>query len=150
MGVHEGPQRIAFSYNEYEESLADGMFLSDEPGYYQPGDFGIRIENDMEVVYANKSAYDSKQYLRFNTITFVPYEPSLIDVTLLADAHIDAINQYHQKVLELLEPLLSDDEPALQALRSRTVHLAKSTSSSSMIRLSVVTISIYALIMLLF
>ena len=106
------------------------MFVSDEPGYYQPGDFGIRIENDMEVIYANKSSYDNKQFLRFQTITFVPYEPSLIDVNLLTKAHIDTINEYHQKVLQLLEPLLRDDEQALQALRSRTIYLSKSDIST--------------------
>ena len=120
MSVHEGPQRIASGYNQYEEALADGMFLSDEPGFYKPDDFGIRIENDMEVVLANKSSYDSTQFLRFNTITFVPYELSLIDVSLLTESHIDAINAYHKEVLERLEPLLVNDTGALNALQSRT------------------------------
>jgi len=130
LGVHEGPQRIAFSYNEYEEGLADGMFISDEPGFYKPGDFGIRIENDMEVVLANRSTYDNAQFLRFNTITFVPYERSLIDVSLLTNAQINAINQYHQKVAQILEPLLIGDASALNALRSRTAYL-NSTSSTT-------------------
>ena len=123
LGVHEGPQRIAFSYNQYEEGLVDGMFLSDEPGFYKPNDFGIRIENDMEVVFANQSTYDSTQFLRFNTITFVPYERSLIDVSLLTQGQINAINQYHENVARILEPLLSADESALNALRSRTARI---------------------------
>lgn len=131
MGVHEGPQRIAFGYSEYEEALADGMFLSDEPGYYKPGDFGIRIENDMEVVLANISAYDNTQFLRFNTITLVPYERSLIDVNLLTNTQIDAINQYHQAVSDALEPLLVGEVLALNALRSRTQPLAYVTSTTS-------------------
>jgi Xaa-Pro aminopeptidase len=130
LGVHEGPQRIAFVYNQYEEGLADGMFLSDEPGFYQPGDFGIRIENDMEVVLANRSAYDNAQFLQFNTITFVPYERSLIDVNLLTDAQINSINQYHTKVAQILEPLLISDESALNALRSRTEHLRVASSTT--------------------
>lgn len=121
MSVHEGPQRIAPAYSQYEETLADGVFLSDEPGFYKPNDFGIRIENDMEVILANKSTYDNKQYLQFSTITLIPYERSLIDESLLTDAHIAAINAYHQKVSETLEPLLKNDESALKALRSRTV-----------------------------
>ena len=120
LSVHEGPLRIANPYNEYEEPLADGMFLSDEPGYYKAGDFGIRIEDDMEVVLTNRSIYDNTQYLRFNTITLVPYERSLIDTTLLTTAQIDTINQYHAKVKQILEPLLQGDQAALQALRSRT------------------------------
>ena len=107
------------------------MFLSDEPGFYKPGDFGIRIENDMEVVLANRSSYDSTQFLRFDTITIVPYERSLIEVSLLTDAHIEAINRYHQKVLGILEPLLSDNEPALNALRSRTEYLDPGSLSTT-------------------
>jgi Xaa-Pro aminopeptidase len=99
------------------------MFLSDEPGYYKPNDFGIRIENDMEVVLANLSAYDTTQYLRFNTITFVPYERSLININLLTSEQISAIDQYHENVARILEPLLRDDESALIALRSRTAPL---------------------------
>lgn len=123
LGVHEGPQRIGSSYSQYEEPLADGMFISDEPGFYKPNDFGIRIENDMEVIKANKSVYSKIQFLRFNTITFLPYERSLIDVSLLTSAHYNAINQYHEKVAEILEPLLKNDEAALNALRSRTAKL---------------------------
>jgi Xaa-Pro aminopeptidase len=131
LGVHEGPQNIAFGYNEYEEALADGMFLSDEPGFYKAGDFGIRIENDMEVVLANKSTYDDRQYLRFNTITLLPYERSLINVDLLTDTQISAINQYHEKVAKILEPLLAGDEPALRALRSRTASLDPAATTAS-------------------
>ncbi|CAF1494788.1 unnamed protein product [Adineta steineri] len=123
LGVHEGPQNVAFGYSASEEALADGMFLSDEPGFYKADDFGIRIENDMEVVLTNISAYDSRQFLRFNTITIVPYERSLIDVTLLTKGQYDLINQYHEKVANILEPLLAGDESALQALRSRTARL---------------------------
>ena len=128
--MHEGPQRIGPAYNQYEEGLADGVFLSDEPGYYKAGDFGIRIENDMETVLAGKSAYDTTQFLRFDTITLVPYERSLIDPSLLSKAHVEAIDQYHKKVFEKLEPFLRDDEPALNALRSRTAGLNSITNSA--------------------
>ncbi|CAF4479709.1 unnamed protein product [Rotaria socialis] len=120
LGVHEGPQSIALEYNQFEEALVDGMFISNEPGFYKPDDFGIRIENDMEVILANKSAYNNKQFLRFNTITLVPYERSLIDVTLLTKVQLNAINQYHAKVAKILEPLLKNDKTALNALYSRT------------------------------
>jgi Xaa-Pro aminopeptidase len=125
LSVHEGPQRVGSAYNQYEEPLADGMFLSDEPGYYKAGDFGIRIEDDMEVVMTNRSASDSTQFLRFKTITMLPYERSLIDVSLLATAHFNAINTYHARVADLLEPLLIDDQAALTALRSRTAPLER-------------------------
>ena len=123
LSVHEGPQRIASIYSEYEEALADGVFLSDEPGFYKPGDFGIRIENGIEVVPANMSTYDNRRFLRFNTITLIPYERSLIDATLLTSEHINAINEYHAKVVQILEPLLKGHEAALNALHSRTVEI---------------------------
>ncbi|CAF4774526.1 unnamed protein product [Rotaria sp. Silwood1] len=123
LSVHEGPQSIILEYNEYEEALAEGVFISDEPGFYKPGDFGIRIENDVEVVLAKKSPYDKRPFLRFNTITLVPYERSLIDVTLLTNTQLNAINKYHAKVERILEPLLKDDQAALNALRSRTKKL---------------------------
>lgn len=131
MSVHEGPQRIASPYNQYEESLADGVFLSDEPGFYKPGDFGIRIENGIEVVLANKSTYDNTQYLRFNTITLVPYERSLIDPTLLTNAQLNTINQYHAQARRILEPLLKDDPAALNALISRTEQIEISVSTTT-------------------
>ncbi len=126
------------------------MFLSDEPGFYKPGEFGIRIENDMEVVLTNQSAYDSAQFLRFNTITFVPYERSLIDVSLLTNTQIDAINQYHENVARILEPLLVNDESALIALRSRTASLNPVRSKTLIIMSSPILITfIFVFIMLL-
>ncbi len=128
--VSEGPQSITNGYNQYEEPLADGMFLSDEPGFYKAGDFGIRIENDVEVIMAGKSTYDNTQFLKFDTITLLPYERSLIDVDLLTREQYNAINQYHTKVASILEPLLIDDESALRALRSRTANLDYQVTST--------------------
>ena len=99
------------------------MFISDEPGFYKANDFGIRIEDDLEVLYSNQSNYDDTQFLRFETITLVPYERSLIDVELLSEGHHKAIDRYHAKVAKILEPLLKDDPAALRALRSRTAPL---------------------------
>jgi hypothetical protein len=121
--VNEGPQAIRFQYNQYEEPLADGMFVSNEPGFYKPDDFGIRIENDVEVIIVNKSTYDNTEFLRFDTITFLPYERSLIDFSLLTRDQLNAIDQYHAKVVNLLQPLLKGDEAALRALDSRTAKL---------------------------
>ena len=147
LAVHEGPQRIGPTYNPYEEPLADGMFLSDEPGFYKPDDFGIRIENDMEVVMTDKSVYDGTQFLRFNTITLVPYERSLIDISLLTTAQRNAIDQYHAQVSNILEPLLKDDQAALNALRSRTAKLGPEPVNRALISISspVLIISMFIL-----
>ena len=92
-------------------------------GFHKVHDFGIRIENIMEVVRANNSIYNEDQFLRFNTITYLPYERSMIDVSLLTIKQYNTINQYHKEVAEMLEPLLKDDPAALRALRSRTKRL---------------------------
>jgi Xaa-Pro aminopeptidase len=110
------------------------MFLSDEPGFYKAGDFGIRIENDMEVVLTNRSAHDNIQFLRFDTITLVPYERSLIDTSLLTLAHYKAIEDYHAKVAAILEPLLQGDRAALNALRSRTAKLNSPVETTSTLK----------------
>lgn len=128
LSVHENPHSIAQQYSQYEEPLVDGVFISNEPGFYKPGDFGVRIEDDLEVVLANKSIYDKRQFLRFNTITLVPYETSLIDIKLLNKAQLKAINQYHAKVAKILEPLLNNDEAALKSLRSRTKRIGPEPS----------------------
>jgi Xaa-Pro aminopeptidase len=126
------------------------MFLSDEPGFYKPNDFGIRIENDMEVVFTNQSTYDSTQFLRFNTITFVPYERSLIDINLLTNAQIDAIDHYHENVARILEPFLINDESALNALRSRTARINSVRNKTLIIMSSPILITfIFVFIMLL-
>lgn len=131
LGVHEGPQSITSEYDEFDEPLADGVFISNEPGFYKPDDFGIRIEDDIEVVFANKSIYDKKQFLRFNTITVLPYERSLIDVSLLTNAQINAINEYHAKVEQILAPELKGDSAALNALYSRTKKLDRQTTTTA-------------------
>ena len=129
LSVHEGPQRIGTGYSQYEEGLTDGVFLSDEPGFYKPDDFGIRIENDMEVVLTNRSVYDSTQFLRFETITLIPYERSLIDISLLTKAHVQAINEYHARIVQEIEPLLQGDTAALAALRTRTASLISESTT---------------------
>ena len=138
--VNEGPQVIRFEYDQYEEPLADGMFVSNEPGFYKTDDFGIRIENNVEVIMVNKSTYDNRQFLRFDTITFLPYERSLIDLSLLTRDQVNTIDQYHAKVLNLLQPLLRGDQAALRALESRTAKLnnAVTIGSSLMINLALI------------
>jgi hypothetical protein len=83
----------------------------------------LAFENDVEVIIVNKSTYDNTEFLRFDTITFLPYERSLIDFSLLTRDQLNAIDQYHAKVVNLLQPLLKGDEAALRALDSRTAKL---------------------------
>ncbi|MDP3936006.1 MAG: M24 family metallopeptidase [Alphaproteobacteria bacterium] len=85
LSVHEGPQGISPRVNT--TPLQPGMVVSNEPGYYKAGEYGIRIENMMVV---QESTHEG--YLCFETLTQVPYEESLIDVTLLTDAELQYLN----------------------------------------------------------
>ena len=93
--VHEGPQRISRAPNSI--ALEAGMIVSNEPGVYFPGKYGIRIENLVLI----KEVFDGN-YLAFEDLTKVPYARKLIDVSLLNHDEILAINNYHQEVFDLL------------------------------------------------
>jgi Xaa-Pro aminopeptidase len=110
LSVHEGPQRIA-TFGGGDEPLQPGMILSDEPGYYKTGEYGIRIENLILVV-AHGMEGAEKEMMGFETLTFAPYERSLIDVAMLDPAEIDWIDAYHVKVREIVGPQLEGDARA--------------------------------------
>ncbi|MDJ0642478.1 MAG: aminopeptidase P family protein [Erythrobacter sp.] len=109
LGVHEGPQRIAKPSGGQagtNQELFAGMILSNEPGYYKPDSFGIRIEN---LVLAEEREIDGAEgrYIGFETLTFVPLDRKLIDKKLLTDTEIAWVNDYHAKVRALIAPQLS-------------------------------------------
>lgn len=102
LGVHEGPQRIAKALNRY--ALQPGMIVSNEPGYYKTGDFGIRIENLQYVTEAQSIPGGERPMLGFANLTWAPIDRSLIDVALLSEAERAYMDAYHARVLELLTP----------------------------------------------
>ncbi len=112
LAVHEGPQRIGLSAGVQAgtgEPLQAGMILSNEPGYYKAGEFGIRIENLVLVKEADIKGAEG-EYLEFENLTFAPLEPRLIDTSLLNASEINWVNKYHAQVLEKIGPqLLGDD-----------------------------------------
>jgi len=124
LNVHEGPQGISRRYVPDAPALAVGMTTSNEPGYYEDGNFGIRIENVMVVEKAQTNS-NNGSYLGFETLTMVPYETRLIDVSLLSDRDLNFVNQYHKKCLEKVGPLLQNDERALYWLQLSTKPLAR-------------------------
>ncbi|MED5205454.1 MAG: aminopeptidase P family protein [Pseudomonadota bacterium] len=114
LSVHEGPQRISKPGGAFpgtETPLREGMILSNEPGYYKPGEYGIRIENLVLVVDAGIEGSEGK-YLGFETLTFVPLDRTLVDKALLTDAEIDWWNNYHTAVRAVLAPQLEGDDLA--------------------------------------
>ncbi len=95
LGVHEGPQRI--SKRPSDIPLAAGMILSNEPGYYREGQYGIRIENLVAVVETQPG------YLGFKTLTLAPIDRRLMDSTQLSTAEREWVDAYHAEVLDTLE-----------------------------------------------
>ncbi|MDH3769863.1 MAG: aminopeptidase P family protein [Nitrospirota bacterium] len=101
LGVHEGPQRIAKSANDV--ALKPGMIVSNEPGYYKTGAFGIRLENLVLVKREEMSQDSNRSFLAFDTLTVVPFDRRLIDLDLLSRQERDWINTYHARVWQCLE-----------------------------------------------
>lgn len=106
LSVHEGPQRIS---RVSDTPLEPGMILSNEPGYYREGEFGIRIENLVAVTPAPTlpTADEGREMLAFETLTWVPIDRSLIDPKMLAPEERDWLNTYHAQVGEKLLGKLS-------------------------------------------
>jgi Xaa-Pro aminopeptidase len=109
LSVHEGPQRISpvgSSQAGGDEPLQAGMILSNEPGYYKTGAYGIRIENLVLVVEKPIEGAE-KEMLGFETLTFAPIERRLVDKAMLGDAELAWLNAYHAEVLAKIGPQLS-------------------------------------------
>jgi Xaa-Pro aminopeptidase len=123
LAVHEGPQRISpvgSSQSGGDEPLRAGMILSNEPGYYKAGEYGIRIENLILVRQVNVPGAE-KKVLGFETLTFAPIDRSLIEVTLLTPAERAWVDAYHAQVLEIVGPQL--DGEALSWLQQQCAAL---------------------------
>jgi Xaa-Pro aminopeptidase len=111
LSVHEGPQRIAKATGAQaggDQELIAGMILSNEPGYYKEGHFGIRIEN-LVLVEAREIEGAEGEYLGFETLTFAPIDKALVEVSLLTAEERAWWNAYHADVRRILAPQLDGD-----------------------------------------
>ncbi len=119
MCVHEGPQRIAQKGSP--EPLRPGMIVSIEPGYYKTGEYGMRMEN--LAVVEEKPAIQSAEHkmLGFKTLTLAPINRELIDTTLLTDAELTWLNEYHTRVRETLMPLVDEDTKSWLGSATETI-----------------------------
>ena len=114
LSVHEGPQRIApvgSSQSGGDEPLRAGMILSNEPGYYKSGEYGIRIENLVLVVDKEVPGAE-KDMLGFETLTHAPIERRLIVREMLSESELDWLNAYHADVLAKIGPKLEGEDRA--------------------------------------
>lgn len=111
LGVHEGPQRIAKSSGGQAgtgQELFAGMILSNEPGYYKGGEYGIRIENLVLTVKREIEGGEG-EWLGFEPLTFVPIDRTLVDRALLTEDEIAWWNDYHAKTRAILAPQLEGE-----------------------------------------
>jgi len=120
LGVHEGPQRISKAPNA--QPLLPGMIVSNEPGYYKTGVYGIRIENLVLVQPADGSA--EREMLGFETLTLAPIDRNLVDLALLDEDEIAWLDAYHARVRETLTPLLDPETQRWLAAVTEPIHRA--------------------------
>lgn len=113
LAVHETPPNIRYMHtpNKSEEvPLTQGNIFSDEPGIYLEGEYGIRCENMLLAL--NDELNEYGQFMRFDTLTLVPFDLRLIDKNYLDEKTIKLLNEYHKNVYTLLAPYLNEDELA--------------------------------------
>jgi Xaa-Pro aminopeptidase len=108
LGVHEGPQRIAKRADAVP--LQPGMIVSNEPGYYKQGEYGIRIENLQFVTEATPIEGGERPMLGFEALTLAPIDRRLIEVGILSPEERAWMDAYHARVLTEIGPLLEADE----------------------------------------
>ena len=110
LGVHEGPHRISKAPNTI--ALQPGMIVSNEPGYYKDGEYGIRIEN-LEVVMPAEAVGDGDRPMhRFHALTLAPIDRRLVDKTLLSAEEVAQFDAYHVRVVQEIGPRV---EPEVRA-----------------------------------
>ncbi len=112
LNVHEGPQGIGFRKRDNEAGFTPGMTTSNEPGYYEDGAFGIRIENVcITVDTKTPNNFNNRRYCCFDTITLAPIQTKLINRGLMTPGDLEWVNNYHKQVRETLLPLMQTHFP---------------------------------------
>eukprot|EP01119_Soliformovum_irregulare_P014850 TRINITY_DN4099_c0_g1_i4.p1 TRINITY_DN4099_c0_g1~~TRINITY_DN4099_c0_g1_i4.p1 ORF type:complete len:472 (-),score=189.74 TRINITY_DN4099_c0_g1_i4:49-1464(-) len=127
LNVHEGPQGIHFRDTPVKVPLEPGMTVTNEPGYYEDGNFGIRIEN-VEYVVEKQTQFNfgDVKFYGFDTMTMVPIQQKMIEVSMLNKSELDWIDRYHQRVFSEISPLL--EGRALQYLKRESAPIDRSSS----------------------
>lgn len=131
LNVHEGPHSISPRWAN-KEVLKKGMVTSNEPGFYDDGNFGIRIENLLEIVDVadaveneingdgappiKRQKKESKTFLKFAHLTQIPIQKNLINLAIMTDSELDWLDAYHQEVFQKVAPLLGKGTPEMEWL----------------------------------
>mmetsp|Transcript_2214 Transcript_2214/g.2659 ORF Transcript_2214/g.2659 Transcript_2214/m.2659 type:complete len:746 (+) Transcript_2214:170-2407(+) len=125
LNVHEGPHSISPRWAN-KEVLKKGMVVSNEPGFYEDGVSGIRIENLLEVSYVNdddnlayknisenKNDVEKKKFLCMKKLTMIPIQKNLIELSFMTEKELDWLDAYHKEVYQKISPLLEEGSPGL-------------------------------------
>ena len=135
LNVHEGPHGISPRWGN-KEVLKAGMVTSNEPGFYEDGNFGIRIENLLEIVEVSSSneeatigdatngeeppnkkqkvaSAEGKKFLKFGKLTLIPIQKNLIKLEIMTEDELDWLDSYHEEVLQKVKPLLEEGSAAM-------------------------------------
>lgn len=112
LNVHEGPQSISARFGNTQPLLPD-MICSNEPGYYEDGAFGIRIENLFVIVEApTPFRFGGQSYYTCSRLTVCPLQKKMIDISVLSPDEVEWVNDYHKQVYDTLAPRLQGEELA--------------------------------------
>ncbi|KAJ5906794.1 Xaa-Pro aminopeptidase P [Penicillium subrubescens] len=126
LNVHEGPMGIGTRVQYTEVPIAAGNVISDEPGYYEDGKFGIRIENIVMAREVNTPhKFGDKQWLGFEHVTMTPIGRNLIEPSLLTDAELKWVNDYHAEVWDKTHHYFNEDELSRKWLERETQPISK-------------------------
>jgi len=117
--VHEGPTRIAMK-REDPAGLEPGMFFSDEPGYYQDGEYGIRLETILRVVSVPLENPEYGDFIKFEAVTLVPFEPKLIIKEQLSSEELQWLRDYNQIIIDRILPRIENDDLTVDWIMQKT------------------------------
>jgi len=106
--IHEGPQGIHWGIYRSAEPFKHGMTMTNEPGLYISGSYGIRLENELIIRNSVKNEYG--QFMEFEVMTFVPWDLEAVKVEMLTSEDKYELNKYHKKVFEVLSPYFKGEE----------------------------------------
>ena len=123
LGCHEGPQNVRTDNNP--TPLEIGHIISDEPGIYRTGKWGIRTENLITVIPAKqtKETTTEDEWLAFETLTLCFYDTALIEMSMMTEDEIDWLNAYHVRVYKEVSPLLNEEERKYLARKCKALEV---------------------------
>lgn len=121
LNVHEGPNTFRWRISDVSavQSLEAGMITTNEPGFYQDGAFGIRIENELLCVEGEKTEYG--QYFAFSDLTYAPIDLEAVNPELLSAEERQWLNDYHQQVYDKISPYLNEEEKEWLQYETRAI-----------------------------